>query len=209
MPAKTVQQQVLLPYRDDNNISVRYVVAPGLRPSHQAFASSTGYDSDFEPLIASHEDLDEDALMHFTATGRPVPQYKGSPLSSLGGHMYTAPQLLPKRYTDDSIIPAIITGVIPAENKNKDKREEGKKKKGILGKLKGKKDKDEVVDSEKGVLKVVFMPRREYQKFFARDLKGNYIGSEPFRRWKEEELEEMYGKYKPKKMERKGFRSSV
>jgi hypothetical protein len=200
MPTKTVQQQVLLPYRDENNITVRYVAAPGSRPSHVALASSTGYDSDFEPLIAS-DDLDDDDLMHFTATGRPVPQFRGSALSSLGGHMYTAPQLLPKRYTDDSIIPAIITGVIPAENKV-----EGSKKKGLLGKLKGKKEKDV---SEKGILKVVFMPRREYQKFFARDLKGNYIGSEPFRRWKEEELDELYGKYRPKKLERKGFGTPV
>ncbi len=116
--------------------------------------------------------------------------------------MYTAPQLLPKRYTDDSIIPAIVTGVIPAENKDKVEP----KKRSLLGKLTGKKE--EVVDSEKGVLKVVFMPRREYQKFFARDLNGNYIGSEPFRRWKEEELVQLYGRYKPAKVERKGFRAA-
>jgi hypothetical protein len=146
--------------------------------------------------------------MHFTATGRPVPQFKGSALASLGGHMYTAPQLLPKRYTDDSIIPAIITGVIPSENKSKDKAE-GSKKRGILGKLKGKKEKEGAGKSENGVLKVVFMPRREYQKFFARDLKGDYIGSEPFRRWKEEELEELYGRYRPKKLERRRFMGPV
>jgi hypothetical protein len=207
MPAKTVHQQLLLPYRDENNITIRYVAAPGFHPSHSALASSTGYESDFEPLIAS-DDLDEDDLMHFTATGRPVPQFKGSALASLGGHMYTAPQLLPKRYTDDSIIPAIITGVIPSENKAKDKAE-GSKKRGILGKLKGKKEKGGAGKSENGVLKVVFMPRREYQKFFARDLKGNYIGSEPFRRWKEEELEELYGRYRPKKLGRRGFTGPV
>jgi hypothetical protein len=201
MPTKAVQHQAMLPYRDDNNISIRYVAPPGLRPSHAALAAATSYDSDFEPLIAS-QDLDEDAFMHFTATGRPVPQFKSSALSSLGGHMYTAPQLLPKRYTDDSIIPAIVTGVIPAENKDKVEP----KKKGLLGKLKGKKE--EVVDSEKGVLKVVFMPRREYQKFFARDLNGNYIGTEPFRRWTEEELEQLYGRYKPAKVDRKGFRAA-
>ncbi|KAE9372074.1 hypothetical protein N431DRAFT_439190 [Stipitochalara longipes BDJ] len=205
MPAKTVQQQGLLPFRDENNITIRYAPAPGVRPSHTALAASTGYESDFEPLIAG-EDLDEDALMHFTATGRPVPQYKGSALASLGGHMYTAPQLLPKRYTDDSIIPAIITDVIPAENKNKNAEGE-KKKKGLLGKLKG--GKKEEAKSEKGLLKVVFMPRREYQKYFARDLKGNYIGSEPFRRWTEEELDELYGRYKPAKLERRRFRGSV
>ncbi|KAN0110238.1 hypothetical protein V8E51_006625 [Hyaloscypha variabilis] len=205
MPAKTVQQEVMLPFRDDNNLTIRYAPAPGLRPSHAALVASTGYESDFEPLIAG-EDLDEDALIHFTATGRPVPQFKGSALASWGTHMYTAPQLLPKRYTDDSIIPAIITDVIPAENKNKVGEGE-KKKKGLLGKLKG--AKKEEAKSEKGVLKVVFMPRREYQKFFARDLKGNYIGSEPFRRWTEEELQELYGRYKPAKLERRGFRGSA
>ena len=119
--------------------------------------------------------------------------------------MYTAPQLLPKRYTDDSIIPAIITDVIPSE-KQKQNRGAEPKKKSLLGKLKGRK---EEVKSEKGVLKVVFMPRREYQKFFARDLKGAYIGTEPFRRWSEDELEELYGRYKPAKLERKGFRAPV
>jgi len=69
--------------------------------------------------------------------------------------------------------------------------------------------KKEEAKSEKGVLKVVFMPRREYQKFFARDLKGNYIGSESFRRWTEEELQELYGRYKPAKLERRGFRGSA
>jgi hypothetical protein len=37
----------------------------------------------------------------------------------------------------------------------------------------------------------------------------NYIGSEPFRRWKEEELEELYGRYRPKKLERRGFMDPV
>jgi len=115
--------------------------------------------------------------------------------------MYTVPQLLPKRYTDDSIIPAIITDVIPAEKKIPVEP----KKKGLLRKLKG--DKRKEVKSEKGIMKVVFMPRREYQKFFARDLKGEYIGTEPYRQWKEEVLEEMYGKYKPEKVVKKGYRA--
>jgi hypothetical protein len=196
MSAKTAKQPVLLPYRDENNISVRY--APAIQTSYCNLAESSPYDSDFEPLITSpiSSDLDEDALMHFTATGRPVPVFKGSGLLSLGGHMYTVPQLLPKRYTDDSIIPAIVKDVIPAENKSMEP-----KKKGLLGKLKG--PKKEEAKKDKGILKVVFMPRREYQKFFARDLKGEYIGTEPYRQWKEEELEEKYGKYKPEKFKKK------
>jgi hypothetical protein len=200
MPAKTAQQPVFLPYRDDNNISVRYAAA--IPSSYQNLTEASPYDSDFEPLITSPiaSDLDEDALMHFTATGRPVPVFKGSALSNLGGMMYTAPQLLPKRYTDDSIIPAIIKDVIPSENKVV----EPKKKKGFLGKLKG--AKKEETKNENGVLRVVFMPRREYQKYFARDEKGEYIGTEPYRQWTEEELEQKYGKYKPVKEQKKGYR---
>jgi hypothetical protein len=40
---------------------------------------------------------------------------------------YSMPQLLPKRYTDDSIIPAIVTDVVSNE---KLVEEEGTKKKG-------------------------------------------------------------------------------
>jgi hypothetical protein len=41
------------------------------------------------------------------------------------------------------------------------------------------------------------MPRRDYLKYFAKDENGNYIGSEPYRRWTEEGLEEQFAKYKP------------
>ena len=111
--------------------------------------------------------------------------------------MYLPPQLLPKRYTDDSIVPAIVTNVIPSQTT----LSEPPKKKSLFGKLKGKKQDDRI--SEKGLLKVVMMPRREYQKYFAKDLNGVYIGTEPYRRWTEEELEETFGKYKPEKVEKK------
>lgn len=135
--------------------------------------------------------------------------------------MYTVPQLLPQRYTDDSIIPAIIVDVIPSpslhppkarrasllskfkpslkghhENTNEDRRRsEGEIDGGGNGK------------EQKGIMKVAFMPRREYLKFFARGLEGEYIGSEPYRRWSEEELEREYGRYKPESMKKKGGRS--
>jgi hypothetical protein len=70
--------------------------------------------------------LDEEAMQHFTATGRPAPKFEASVLVSLGGDMYSVPQLLPKRYTDDSIIPAIVTDVVPSE---KTAAAEAKKKK--------------------------------------------------------------------------------
>lgn len=169
-------------------------------------ACANPYDSDNEPLITSPiaSDLDEDALLHFTATGRPLPKFKQSGLISLGGDMYTMPQYLPKRYTDDSIIPAIVTEIIPRAVVEEAPK---KKKKGILGKLKVKKEGGEGKDG-KGIMKVVYMPRRDYQRFFAKDNKGVYIGSEPYRRWTEEELDEAYGKYKPEP-KKKGYRAPV
>ncbi len=40
------------------------------------------------------------------------------------------------------------------------------------------------------------LPRSEYDKYFAKDKKGNYTGTEPQREWTENELDEKYGKYK-------------
>jgi hypothetical protein len=68
-------------------------------------------DDDREPLITlstsmpSEED-ETDAIQRFTATGKPMPTYKPSALVNLG--MYGAPQYLPQRYTDDSIIPVVV-----------------------------------------------------------------------------------------------------
>jgi hypothetical protein len=45
-------------------------------------------------------------------------------------------------------------------------------------------------------LKIVLMPQSEYNKYFAKDKAGNYIGTEPQREWTEAELDERYGKYK-------------
>merc|ERR1712093_291764 len=69
----------------------------------------------------------------------------------------------------------------------------GKKSGGLLSKLKGSREKEQ----KDKIMKVVYMPRREYQKWFARDEKGNYVGSEEHRRWTEEELEEAFKQYKP------------
>jgi hypothetical protein len=56
-------------------------------------------------------------------------------------------------------------------------------------------------------VKVIYMPRREYLKYFARDLKGDYIGSEPYRRWREEELVETFKQYIPESAgKKKGYR---
>lgn len=46
------------------------------------------------------------------------------------------------------------------------------------------------------------MPRREYLKYFAHDAEGNYSGSEPWRAWSEEELEDKFKKYEHEKIGR-------
>jgi hypothetical protein len=46
------------------------------------------------------------------------------------------------------------------------------------------------------ITKVIFMPRGDYLKYFAKDNFGNYIGTEPEREWTEEEVEEGFRQYK-------------
>ena len=101
----------LIPYRDSTG-AVKYCPAPSPFIVNPRIAS----DSDHAPLIASsiaEQQLDDEAIQNFTATGRPMPTFKASGLSSLSGNMYSVPQLLPTRYTDESIIPAIVVDVIP------------------------------------------------------------------------------------------------
>ncbi|KAK2629432.1 hypothetical protein QTJ16_000252 [Diplocarpon rosae] len=197
-PQAPVQKQAnVLPYRDLNNTSIKY--APGLDAQKTA---ANPYDSDAEPLVSQPSaeqasELSEYDRQHFTATGHPAPAFKASGLANLGGHMYTMPQLLPKRYTDDSIIPAIITDVIPSPKASDVRNAE---RKGLFSKLKGNKKDGEAKDK---MLKVVYMPRREYQKFFARDEKGRYVGTEEHRRWTEDELEAEFAKYKPEPTQRR------
>lgn len=189
----------MLPYRDTNNREVKY--APALTAT---FATQSHWsDSDGEPLISSQPpftELDEDSIMRFTATGRPMPGFKFSGLQGIGGEMHSLPQLLPKRYTDDSIIPAIVVDVIPSPKQD---GAEGKKRRAsFLGKLKGG---DKKKDEGKGLMKVVYMPRGDYLKWFARGLKGEYIGSEPYRQWTEDELESSFGQYKPIVPKKRGY----
>ncbi|CAL3966303.1 unnamed protein product [Diplocarpon coronariae] len=193
----TAQKEAnMLPYRDLNNTSIKYTPGPDAPKT-----VTNSYDSDAEPLVPRPSaeqptELSEYDRQHFTATGRPAPAFKASGLANLGGHMYTMPQLLPKRYTDDSIIPAIITDVIPSARAPEVGKSE---KKGLLSKLKGSKE----GEAKDKVLKVVYMPRREYQRFFARDEKGNYMGTEEQRRWTEDELELEFAKYKPEPTQRR------
>jgi hypothetical protein len=184
----------LLPYRDINNQTVAYVPAHAvgdIQPIH-----TTSYDSDYEPLISgttTAEELDEDSLMRFTATGRPMPGFKSSALCAMGGDMHSLPQLLPRRYTDDSIIPAIVVDVIRS-HKTVEEEEKRKRRGSFLKKFKGEPKKDE----SKGLT--------EYLKWFARDLEGKYIGTEPYKRWEEDELDEAFRQYKPVVVKKKGYR---
>lgn len=130
-----------------------------------------------------------------------MPGFKASSLQSMGADMFSAPQLLPRRYTDDSIIPAIVVDVIPSQ-KTIEEEERRKGKKSFMRKLKGEPKKDE----GRGLTKVVYMPRREYLKWFARDLEGKYIGTEPYKKWEEDELDEMFAQYKPVADKKKGYR---
>lgn len=123
------RRSALLPYRE--NGTVKYAAPPALSApagtSIGSLATSSvrsvpyipgqvlSYDSDAEPLISSDpEPLDEEAIQRFTATGRPMPQFKHNGLQNLGsGWGLSVPQLLPRRYTDDSIIPAIVMNFVP------------------------------------------------------------------------------------------------
>ena len=42
---------------------------------------------------------------------------------------------------------------------------------------------------------VVKMPRRDYKRLFARDKDGNYIGTEPEKRWTETEVKREFDQY--------------
>jgi hypothetical protein len=50
---------------------------------------------------------------------------------------------------------------------------------------------------KEGRLKIVYMPREEYLKYFAKDKDGNYSGTEPERTWTDAELNEAFGMYQP------------
>jgi hypothetical protein len=89
-----------------------------------------------------------------------------------------------------------VTVVVPSE---KTAAAKAKKKGGFLSTLKGKKESEGLNENgeRKGITKIVYMPRRDYLKYFAKDENGAYIGSELYKKWTEEELEEEFAKYRP------------
>lgn len=59
---------------------------------------------------------DSDEAKAFTSTGGAAQTRKVSGWANMPGDGFTpnAPQLLPERYTDDSIIPVVVTNIVPA-----------------------------------------------------------------------------------------------
>lgn len=96
-------QLSMLAYRDERG-AVKYITAPGV--THDV---TNAYDDDDLPLIsnASYSDEeDNDMTQRFTATGGPMPVNRPSLFVNM--NMHCAPQHLPQKYTDDSIIPVVV-----------------------------------------------------------------------------------------------------
>jgi hypothetical protein len=104
LAARRQAQLSMLPYRDDSG-AVRYLPAPGVL----RYTTTIFYDDDL-PLISnaaySQEETGRDPTQRFTATGGPMPVYRPSAYVSMS--IYGAPQHLPQKFTDESIIPVII-----------------------------------------------------------------------------------------------------
>jgi len=105
LAARRQAQLSMLPYRDETG-AVMYAPAPGVLRE-----TSSILDDDDLPLISnaaylSREEPESDPTLRFTATGGPMPTYRPSVYVSM--NMYSAPQHLPQKYTDESIIPVIV-----------------------------------------------------------------------------------------------------
>lgn len=199
----------VIPFRNANG-ELRYTSAPTLssvnrvrlNPENSSHNSDYLSDSDGIPLLASpsqYQELTDDERARFTATGRPMRPYASNPLHNMGGDMFTAPRYLPKQYTDESIIPVIIVNVTPSQKPESPQRK--KRSKSITSIFKGEKAEK---DASKKITKIVFMPRGEYLKHFAKDDDGNYIGTMPQKEWTEDELDEKFGIFRPLPLRKKG-----
>lgn len=151
-------------------------------------------DSDGESLLPSHT--------HNKPKDKDTSAPSASKYQSWGGELF-APRYKQKKYSDDSIIPAVVLNVIPSANPAFSNIEKEKKLNSKMNKITNifKKEKGEKEDGKTRVTRVVFMPMRDYQKWFAKDDNGAYIGTEPSREWTEAELEEEFGAYRPAKGE--------
>ncbi len=118
-----------------------------------------------------------------------MPKYKHSALENMvcGDWQNVAPQFLPVRFTDESVlnIPIPYKDLFPIDeldNKYDDSNNHGpvhtgkeSRRSSIFGKLKsGRKEK-----KQKEGFRLVKMTRREYLTYWAKDEQGRYIGTEP------------------------------
>ncbi|KAA8573551.1 hypothetical protein EYC84_005135 [Monilinia fructicola] len=164
------------------------LAVPYQRYNSAAYPSVSLYDSDNEPLLPHPRRLS-------------VLSTSPCATRTYSEHMHAAPSFQNTPTSEDSIIPAIVIDVIPANRRyssasdiSHNKETIGQKSRtGLVSRLVKKKKIDKatipVDEKEKTMTKVVYMPRREYLKYFARGPRGEYVGTEPHRRWMEEELE--------------------
>ncbi|GME53097.1 hypothetical protein GTA08_BOTSDO05428 [Neofusicoccum parvum] len=114
-------------------------------------------------------------MQKFTAAGRPKPNFDPS-ISNTDFGMFTgggAPNLLPFRFTDDSI----INVPIPLEDLEDEPEERApgtERRSSWMGRI-GRK----MAGKEKQKIRNVKMTRGEYLKYWAKDEHGNYVGTEP------------------------------
>ncbi|CAG8953732.1 hypothetical protein HYFRA_00006621 [Hymenoscyphus fraxineus] len=182
-------------YSSGSGRSVGYIPSHSKAGSYSGRYSSarSGFPRSSVPVtIEGGEELDEDAMRRFTTMPRGV------------GDMNERPLLLPRRYTDSRVIPAIIPHVVPSSpstppttststppihsptSPSSSEKPHNPKRSSIFAKLRRKsKEKQEEGMEGKEITKVVYMPRGCYLRFFARDARGVYVGSEPERRWNE------------------------
>ncbi|KAH6711817.1 hypothetical protein BKA61DRAFT_578247 [Leptodontidium sp. MPI-SDFR-AT-0119] len=128
-----------------------------------------------------------DNSRRFTATWQPTPTYKSSTWANACLWGEQAPIHPPFRFTDQSLIPVIIR--IPRSEVDSSIRSK-KTSRGLVGLLRGTHTSKSASD-----ITVIRMPRSEYLRYFARDKNNKYIGTEPERRWTEQDLEEEFGVY--------------
>jgi hypothetical protein len=98
------------------------------------FRKSNTFDDDADTLVPEVEWIpyrengqvkyiraDDEEAENFTSTGGPAQARKYSAWANMTsgvGYMANAPQLLPERYTDDTLIPAIVTNIVPSMKPN-------------------------------------------------------------------------------------------
>ena len=112
-----------------------------------------------------------------------MPAYENKALGNMtDGSVAEAPQFLPTKFTDESIltIPIPYSGIYPASSiPGGNESTPGKRKGSFLGRFtNGSKKKREG-------FKMVKMTRREYLMYWAKDEEGRYVGTEPEGRGRE------------------------